>query len=106
MEIEFKDATGIKLHSSVRFAGKPAGSVAAIRYLGLAERTAARDRMNAVRITLLLNDDVPPLPSDLTAQLQAETLLGEKFIAADPRPSGRAAFARGNDCPGRRAVQH
>jgi phospholipid/cholesterol/gamma-HCH transport system substrate-binding protein len=84
LEIEFHDATGIKPRSSVKFAGKTAGSVAAIRYLGLAERTAAKDHMNAVRITLLLNDDVPPLPSDLTAQLQAETLLGEKFIALTP----------------------
>lgn len=84
IEIEFRDATGIKPRSAVKFAGKTAGSVAEIRYLGLAERSEARDRMNAVRITVRLDNDVPPLATDVTARLDAETLLGEKFIALTP----------------------
>ncbi len=95
LEIEFHDATGIKLHSPVKFAGKTAGSVAGIRYLSPAERLKATDRLNAVRVTIRLDDEVPQLPSDLTARLDAETILGEKFIAlkagspdAQPLPAG------------------
>jgi ABC-type transporter Mla subunit MlaD len=95
LEIDFHDATGIKVHSVVKFAGKTAGSVADTRYLTPAERLKAKDRLNAVRVTVRLDPGVPPLLSDLTARLDAETLLGEKFIAlastnpdAQPLPEG------------------
>lgn len=84
LAIEFHDATGIKLHSSVRYAGKAAGTVTEIRYLTAEERQKARDPENAVQIIAVLNPDVPPLMEGLTASLAAETLLGEKFIALAP----------------------
>jgi ABC-type transporter Mla subunit MlaD len=95
LEIEFRDATGIKPRSSVKFAGKTAGSVAEIRYLGLTERSEAGDHMNAVRITVRLDKDVPPLAADVTARLDAETLLGEKFIALTPGRPGAPPLPEG-----------
>lgn len=82
-EIDFPDITGIKLHSEVRYAGAPAGRVVGVRLLTPAEREAAPPgkRRNAVRITVLLNKEVPALHTDSVASLGAETLLGEKFVA-------------------------
>jgi ABC-type transporter Mla subunit MlaD len=84
LAFEFHDATGIKLHSAVKFAGKTAGSVSDIRYLTPEERLNAKDQMNAVRITVQLSKEVPPLPSDISVKLDSETLLGEKFISIKP----------------------
>jgi phospholipid/cholesterol/gamma-HCH transport system substrate-binding protein len=81
LEVEFKDATGIRLHSSVRYAGAVAGSVVAIRYLSPAEREQPGKRDLAVRVTVRLNQDVPALPSDTKASISSETILGEKFVA-------------------------
>lgn len=95
LEIEFKDATGVKLHSTVRYAGAHAGSVVAIRYLTPAERAEPGKRDFAVRVTIRLEDDVPPLASDTKASISSETILGEKFVAlsvgspdAKPLPDG------------------
>ncbi len=84
LEIDFHDATGIKVHSAVKYAGKNAGTVSLIRYLRPEERLQAADSLNVVRVTLQLDEDVPQLPSDLSARLEAESLLGEKFIALNP----------------------
>ncbi len=81
LNIEFRDATGIKLHSPVRYAGASAGTVTQIRYLSPEERKQAKDRKIAVRVGVRLNDQVPPIPADVTAGLASETILGEKFIA-------------------------
>jgi ABC-type transporter Mla subunit MlaD len=90
LAIEFHDATGIRLNSAVRFAGKTAGRVAEIRYLGAEERRKARDGRNAVRVTVQLDDEVPPLLEETSATITAETLLGEKFVALTPgRPEAR-----------------
>jgi ABC-type transporter Mla subunit MlaD len=86
--VELHDATGIKLHSTVRYAGKTAGTVSDIRYLTAEERARALDPDNAVRVTILLQDDVPPLLEGTMASLGAETLLGEKFIALTPGKPG------------------
>ena len=95
LEIEFKDATGIKLHSSVRYAGAVAGSVVAIRYLKPAEREQPGKRDLAVRVTVRLERGVPVLPSDIKASISSETILGEKFVALsagspgiEPLPEG------------------
>jgi ABC-type transporter Mla subunit MlaD len=84
LDIEFRDATGIKLHAAVKYAGKTAGSVAAVRFLSPEERLRNRDPGNAVRATVQFDAEAPPLTVDLTARLDAETLLGEKFIALIP----------------------
>jgi len=82
--IEFSDATGIKLNSAVRYAGKIAGTVTKIRYLSADERIKALQPDYAVRVEVHLNADVPPLQQGVTATMSAETLLGEKFIALSP----------------------
>ncbi len=95
LEVEFKDATGISLHSSVRYAGAVAGSVVAIRYLSPAEREQPGKRDLAVRVTVRLNQGVPAVPSDTKASISSETILGEKFVAlsagspgVNPLPEG------------------
>lgn len=89
LQIDFHDATGIKLHSPVRYAGAIAGSVTQLRYLTAEERAKAKDHDVAVRVTVRLDDAVPPIPSDTSAGLSSETMLGEKFIALT---AGNPAF--------------
>jgi ABC-type transporter Mla subunit MlaD len=84
LDIDFRDATGIKPHSVVKYAGKTAGYVSAIRYLSPAERLKGKDRGNAVRVTLQFDKETPPFTVDVAARLDAETLLGEKFVALTP----------------------
>jgi virulence factor Mce-like protein len=79
LEIDFLDVTGIREHSQVRYAGAPAGTVAKVRLLGDAERTATN--WSAVRVTVRLFDTTPALPDDVRASLSSDTLLGDKFIA-------------------------
>ena len=82
--VGFRDVTGIRVQSEVRYAGAPAGHVSAVRMLTPAEREAAPtelEKRNAVRVTLLLDDRVPPIPEDTRVSLSSDTLLGEKFVA-------------------------
>lgn len=95
LEIEFKDATGIKLHSSARYAGAVAGSVVAIRYLKPAEREQPGKRDLAVRVTIRLEKGVPALPSDIKASISSETILGEKFVALSAGSPGVEPLAEG-----------
>jgi ABC-type transporter Mla subunit MlaD len=83
VEIDFADVTGVRMHSEVRYAGAPAGSVIAIRHLTREERAAATEekKRNAVRVTVELLEDVPELPQDVEASLTSETMLSEKFVA-------------------------
>lgn len=83
LAVDFPDVTGIRLHSEVRYAGAPAGAVVAIKHLTPAERAAAEGakRKNAVRVTLHLREDLPPLPVDVEASLSSDTLLSDKFVA-------------------------
>ncbi len=102
VEIDFQDATGIKVHSPVRYAGAIAGSVIHIRYLTLEERRSASDSKGAVRVTVQLDKEVPPLPADVAVTLASENILGEKFIAlsagsagATPLPDGAVIQGQG-----------
>ena len=79
IEIDYPDVTGIREHSQLRYAGVPAGSVIRLRVLTDEERRAAGGA--AVRVTIELFDDVPPLPADVRASLGSDTLLSEKFVA-------------------------
>jgi ABC-type transporter Mla subunit MlaD len=83
LEIDFPDVTGIRLHSELRYAGAPAGTVVAVRLLSEEERRAAPEerRRNAVRVSLRLLDGIPELPADVKASLASDTLLSEKFVA-------------------------
>ena len=64
LQINYEDVTGIKVNSEVRYAGAPAGRIIAMRHLTPKERDASPNKKDAVRVTVSLNDGVPPLPSD------------------------------------------
>ena len=83
LKIDFTDVTGVRLHSELRYAGAPAGSVSNIRLLSNDERSAqsGSQRWNAVRVSVDLFDGVPDIPSDVAASISSDTLLSEKFIA-------------------------
>lgn len=84
LEIDFADVTGIHLHSELRYAGAPAGSISAIRLLKPEERMAAQtddQKRNAVRVTATLRPEIPPLPADIRTSISSDTLLSDKFVA-------------------------
>lgn len=98
LEIDYPDVTGIKLHSEVRYAGANAGTVTNIRLLTFEERAAAETeerKRNAVRVTVILLKDTPPLPSDVRASLASETMLSEKFVALTAGSPGAPKLANG-----------
>ena len=83
LEVDFADVTGVKLHSEVRFAGAPAGTVSAIRLLSEKERNELpkESRGNAVRVSLQLDETLAPLPGDTAVSISSDTMLSDKFIA-------------------------
>jgi virulence factor Mce-like protein len=91
--INYEDATGLKLHSEVRYAGAPAGRVVAMRHLNSAERGTLANKKDIVRITISLDDEVPPLPNDVTATISSDNLLANKFVALSAGTPGRPALA-------------
>ena len=44
------------------------------------ERTSSGDPFNAVQLLLAINPGVPPLPSDISVSIAADTLLSDKFV--------------------------
>ena len=98
LEVGFRDVTGIRVQSEVRYAGAPAGHVSAVRLLTPAEREAAATeeaKRNAVRVTLILDDHVPAIPEDTRVSLSSDTLLGEKFIALSAGSTTAPKLANG-----------
>jgi ABC-type transporter Mla subunit MlaD len=81
LQINYEDVTGIKLHSEVRYAGAPAGRVISMRHLSAAERNSSANKRDAVRVTVSLDDKIPPLPADVQATLSSDTMLAPKFVA-------------------------
>src|SRR5215212_7797166 len=81
LQINYEDVTGIKVNSEVRYAGAPAGRVIAMRHLTAKEREASPDKKDAVRVTVSLDEGIPPLPTDVAATLSSDTLLAPKFVA-------------------------
>jgi ABC-type transporter Mla subunit MlaD len=85
LQIDYADVTGIHLASELRYAGAQAGHVVGIRLLTSEERKADSEvefgAANAVRVTVEINNDVPPIPDDAVAGINADTLLAEKFIS-------------------------
>lgn len=90
LKIDYADITGINLASQLRYAGAPAGNVIAIHPMTFDERNASKNKKNAVRVTVSINEDVPPLPADVKASIDADTLLSEKFISlSSGTPDGK-----------------
>jgi len=93
LQINYEDVTGIKIHSEVRYAGAPAGRVIAMRHLSAAERGASENKKDAVRVTISLDEGIPPLPSDVIATLSSDTLLAPKFVALSAGTPGGKTLA-------------
>jgi ABC-type transporter Mla subunit MlaD len=93
LQINYEDVTGIKVNSEVRYAGAPAGRVIATRHLTAKEREASANKKDAVRITVSLDDGIPPLPTDVTATLSSDTMLSPKFVALSAGTPGGQTLA-------------
>src|SRR3989440_987801 len=93
LQINYEDVTGIKVNSEVRYAGAPAGRVIAMRHLTAKEREVSANKKDAVRVTVSLNDGIPPLPTDITATLSSDTMLSPKFVALSAGTPGGQTLA-------------
>jgi ABC-type transporter Mla subunit MlaD len=93
LQIDFEDVTGVKLHSEVRYAGAAAGRVIAMRHLTREQREAGENKRKAVRVTVSLMDEVPPLPADVIATLSSDTLLSPMFVALSAGTPGSETLA-------------
>lgn len=93
LQIDYEDVTGIKLHSEVRYAGAPAGRVIAMQHLSGGQRESAANKRNAVRVTVSLNENIPPLPADVIATLSSDTMLAPMFVALSPGTPGSETLA-------------
>jgi ABC-type transporter Mla subunit MlaD len=93
LQINYEDVTGIKVNSEVRYAGAPAGRVIAMRHLTAKEREANANKKDAVRVTVGLNEGIPPLPTDITATLSSDTLLSPKFVSLSAGTPGGKTLA-------------
>jgi ABC-type transporter Mla subunit MlaD len=93
LQIDFQDVTGVKLHSEVRYAGAPAGRVIAMRHLSREERAESANKRNAVRVTVDLLEELPPLPADVIATLSSDTMLSPMFVALSAGTPGGEILA-------------
>jgi ABC-type transporter Mla subunit MlaD len=93
LQINYEDVTGIKVNSEVRYAGAPAGRVIAMRHLTATEREASANKKDAVRVTVSLDEGIPPLPTDVTATLSSDTMLSPKFVAVSAGTPGGETLA-------------
>ncbi len=93
LQINYEDVTGIKVNSEVRYAGAPAGRVIAMRHLSAQEREATANKKDAVRVTVSLDEGIPPIPADVTATLSSDTMLSPKFVALSAGTPGGQTLA-------------
>jgi ABC-type transporter Mla subunit MlaD len=93
LQINYEDVTGIKVNSEVRYAGAPAGRVIAMRHLTAKEREASPNKMDAVQVTVSLDEGIPPLPTDVTATLSSDTMLAPRFVALSAGTPGGTTLA-------------
>ncbi len=93
LQINYEDVTGVKVNSEVRYAGAPAGRVIAIRHLSAKEREGSTNKRDAVRVTISLDETIPPLPGDVTATLSSDTMLSPKFVSLSAGTPGGQTLA-------------
>lgn len=89
---EFDDATGVSSGSDVRMAGVKIGSVSGI---------ALDPETFFANVTMSIDDSVP-LPSDTSARILSDGLLGNTYIALEPggaleniEEGGRISYTQG-----------
>lgn len=95
LQVNFPDVTGISLGGQVKYGGAGAGRISAIRILSPEERIASGDPRNTVQVTLALTKVVPPLPTDITVTVSADTLLSDKFLLLSGGTPGDKVLADG-----------
>jgi len=93
LQINYEDVTGIKVNSELRYAGAPAGRVIAMRHLTAKERESSPNKRDAVRVTVSLDDGIPPLPAAVVATRSSDTLLAPKFVALSAGTPGGNTLA-------------
>jgi len=93
LQIDYEDVTGVKLHSEVRYAGAPAGRVIAMQPLSREQRAASANKRSAVRVTVELREEIPPLPADIIATLSSDTMLSPMFVALSAGTPGGETLA-------------
>jgi ABC-type transporter Mla subunit MlaD len=104
LQIDFEDVTGVKLHSEVRYAGAPAGRVIAVKHLSSEQRSSGANKRNAVRVTVSLLDEIPPLPADVIATLSSDTMLSPMFVALSAGTPGGNTLANNSIIEGHPAA--
>ena len=100
LQINYEDVTGIKVNSEVRYAGGAAGRVIAMRHLTAKEREASPNKKDAVRVTVSLDEGIPPLPIDVTATLSSDSMLSPKFVAISAGTPGGQTLANNAEIEG------
>src|SRR5437667_9958945 len=93
LQINYEDVTGIKVNSEVRYAGAPAGRCIAMRPSSAQEREEIANKKDAVRVTVSLDEGIPPIPADVTATLSSDTMLSPKFVALSAGTPGGQTLA-------------
>lgn len=84
------DLSGLEKGSPVRFSGVRAGTVTQIALSGL------KDPQKVVRVEMsIMNQFLKSIPEDSTAQISAETVLGDKFVDVNEGHSSRHLQAGG-----------
>jgi ABC-type transporter Mla subunit MlaD len=64
-----------------------------MRHLTAKEREASPNKKDAVRVTINLDDKIPPLPADIAATLSSDTLLAPKFVGLSAGTPGGVTLA-------------
>jgi ABC-type transporter Mla subunit MlaD len=64
-----------------------------MRHLTPDQRQSAPNKRNAVRVTVSLADDLPPLPADVIATLSSDTMLSPMFVALSAGTPGGESLA-------------
>lgn len=100
VRVLYADVTGIKIGSQVKYAGAPAGRVTAIRILTEAESRELDRPGKHIELTLALRPGTPPLRSDASATIEADTLLSDKFVALHPGHPEATPLAAGSALEG------
>jgi ABC-type transporter Mla subunit MlaD len=71
-----------------------------MRHLAAKEREASPNKKNAVRVTVSVDERIPPLPADIAATLSSDTLLAPKFVALSAGTPGGATLANNSTIEG------
>lgn len=101
VRVDFPNVTGLRVHSGVRYAGAPAGTVIKIEAIPLEEKRQSQRPDQNVRVTVRLRSDIPDLLQGTTAEISSDTILSEKFLNLLPGPVNAPKLAADAIIPSR-----